>query len=136
NDNGIPPDAVAGDHIFTGSVTLQVDNVNTYGWWTGSEDDPNAFLEDGSGFMVTGTATVYPETLLVDGDGGINEWKISLAGSFNGWNTASDDLSRDGTLWRIEYYLDAGPNFYKYAVMHQWNAAYGDGGVGAAGSDY
>ena len=136
NDNGIPPDAVTGDHIFTGSVTLQVDNVNTYGWWAGSEDDPNSFLEDGSGFMVTSAATVYPDTLLVDGDGGINEWMVSLAGSFNGWNTASDDLSRDGTLWRIEYYLDAGPNFYKYAVMHQWNAAYGDGGVGAAGSDY
>jgi hypothetical protein len=135
NDNGVGPDAVAGDTYFTGSVILSIDNTNTYNWWTGSEDDINSFLEDGVGFDVLSTDTVYADTLIVDGDGGINEWVIALAGDHNGWNN-TDDMTRNGTVWEKEVQLTAGTYAYKYAVMHQWSAAYGNGGVGGAGSNY
>ncbi|MEJ2536372.1 MAG: T9SS type A sorting domain-containing protein, partial [Calditrichia bacterium] len=135
-DDGVAPDAAAGDNIFTGSVVLAVDNTNTYNWWTGSENDVNSFLDDGTGFNVTSAATVYPDTLVVDGDGGINEWVIALAGSFNGWNNA-DDMVRGGMEWTKEVALEADSTYeYKYPVMHQWNAAYGSGGIGGAGSNY
>jgi hypothetical protein len=136
NDNGVAPDAAAGDNIFTGSVALNVDNTNSYSWWTGSEDDVNSFLENGVDFNVTGLNSVFTDTLIVDGDGGINEWVISLAGDFNGWNNASDDMTRNGTQWTIEIQLTAGTQEYKYTVMHQWDAAYGLGGIGGAGSNY
>ncbi len=135
-DNGVAPDVVAGDHIFTGSVILAVDNTNTYNWWTGSENDDNSFLDNGDGFLVTATAPVYADTLIVDGDNGINEWVISLPGSFNSWNNSATDLSRVGNQWSVVIPLNPGTHEYKYAVMHQWNAAYGSGGIGGAGSNY
>lgn len=135
NDNGIGADAVAGDTYFTGSVVLSIDNTHTYNWWTGSEDDINSFLEDGVGFDVLSANTVYADTLIVDGDGGINQWVIALAGDHNGWNN-TDDMTRNGTVWEKEVQLTAGTYEYKYAVMHQWSAAYGNGGVGGAGTNY
>jgi len=135
NDNGVAPDAVAGDTYFTGSVVLSIDNTNTYNWWTGSEDDINSFLEDGVGFDVLSTDTVYADTLIVDGDGGINEWVIALAGDHNGWNN-TDDMTRNGAVWEKAVQLTTGIHEYKYPVMHQWSAAYGNGGVGGAGTNY
>lgn len=135
NDNGVPPDAIAGDTYFTGSVVLSIDSTNTYNWWTGSEDDINSFLEDGVGFNVLSSNTVYADTLIVDGDGGINEWVIGLAGDHNGWNN-SDDMTRNGTVWEKTVQLTTGTHEYKFAVMHQWSAAYGDGGIGGAGANY
>ena len=135
-DDGVAPDAVAGDHIFTGLVNLEIDAVNTYLWWVGSENDDNSFLDDGAGFMVTSVDPVYPDTLVVDGDNGINEWVISLPGSFNGWNPSALDMTRQGTKWTAVVQLDPGTYEYKYAVMHQWRAAYGDGGVGGGIPNY
>lgn len=135
NDNGTGADAVAGDTYFTGSVQLAIDNVNTYHWWAGSENDLGSFLDDGNGFNVTGTVPVYPDTLILDGDGGINEWVVSLPGAFNNWNN-SDDMSRDSTVWSKVVHLTAGTYEYKYAVMHQWSAAYGNGGIGGAFPNY
>ncbi len=136
NDKGVAPDAVAGDHIFTGSVILAIDNTNTYQWWTGSENDANSFLENGVGLVILSSGTVTPDTLIVDGDGGINDWVISLAGDFNGWNNSANDMIRNGTVWSTTVALDTGYQEYKYTVMHQWNAAYGSGGVGGAGVNY
>ena len=135
-DDGVAPDAVAGDHIFTGLVNLEIDAVNTYHWWVGSENDDNSFLDDGVGFMVSSTDPVYPDTLVVDGDNGINEWVISLPGSFNGWNPSALDMTRQGTKWTAVVQLDPGTYEYKYAVMHQWRAAYGNGGVGGGIPNY
>jgi hypothetical protein len=45
-------------------------------------------------------------------------------------------MTRNGTEWSITMQLNAGTYEYKYAVMHQWNAAYGSGGIGGAGSNY
>jgi hypothetical protein len=134
-DDGSTPDAVAGDHIFTGFVNLAIDNTNTYRWWTGSENDINSFLDDGANFNVSEAMTLFPDTLVVDGDGGINQWVISLAGDFNGWTNS--DMRRNGTVWSIVYpFITAGTHEYKYTVMHQWNAAYGEGGIGSAGSNF
>ncbi|MFZ0391920.1 MAG: FlgD immunoglobulin-like domain containing protein [Calditrichia bacterium] len=135
NDSGAYPDAVAGDQIFSGAVNLAIDSINTYNWWTGSENDMNSFLDDGSAFTVTSANTVYPDTLLLDGDGGINEWVIALPGDFNGWNNA-DDMARNGTVWSKEMQLAAGVYEYKFAVMHQWSAAYGDGGIGGGAGNF
>ncbi|NIT57078.1 MAG: CHRD domain-containing protein, partial [Aliifodinibius sp.] len=41
-----------------------------------------------------------------------------------------------GTVWSKAVQLTAGTHEYKYAVMHQWNAAYGDGGVGGGFPNY
>ncbi|GAB4344031.1 MAG: hypothetical protein Kow0037_32470 [Calditrichia bacterium] len=135
-DDGIAPDASAGDGIFTGSIMLAIDSVNTYNWWVGSEDDLGSFLDDGVGGQVLDPGPHYTDTLIVDGDNGINEWVISLPGSFNNWNNA-DDMTRDSTKWVKTVQLDAGVTYkYKFAVMHQWRAAYGDGGIGGAGTDF
>lgn len=137
NDQGLGYDAVAGDSIFTGMVVLKVDSTNTYEWWAGSENDVNSYLDSGTSFSLLSPGSMfYADTLTLDGDNGINKWVISLAGSFNSWNNSSDDLTRSGTVWSIDMSLTPGTYEYKYAVMHQWNAAYGDGGVGGAGSNF
>ncbi len=126
-----------GDHIFTGTVSLQVDDVNNYSFWVGSENDVNSWLEDGTAFSVTSSQPVMTDTVVVDpSDAGYNNWVIGLAGDFNGWDNSADNLTRDGQLWSTTMNLTAGTYAYKYTVMHSWTAAYGQGGIGSAGGNY
>ncbi len=136
-NDGVWPDTSADDDIFTGYVMLYPD-TGYYWWWVGSENDYNSWLESGTGIMVDGTAdTVYAQTCYVDpSDQGYNLWVINATGSFNGWDPAVDNTFRIGTKWYALLDLAAGTYEYKYTVMHSWVAAYGDGGVGNAGSNY
>ena len=53
-DNGVAPDQVAGDGIFTGTVLLARDAAHTYQWAIYSEDygGEAAELQDGAGFQI------------------------------------------------------------------------------------
>ncbi|RKZ02033.1 MAG: hypothetical protein DRQ10_00990, partial [Candidatus Hydrothermota bacterium] len=146
-DDGVWPDEVAEDDIFSGVVYLNP-NINTsYWWWVGSEPfwspGGGAWLEDGPGITVQDytTDTLMTDPLVVDpSDQGFNEWVINLAGEQNGWDVTDDNLTRDGWVWSNYFYLDpavVGDTFeFKFAVMHSWAAAYGDGGIGGGYPNY
>ncbi len=137
-NDGVYPDTSANDDIFTGTVLLHVDSTNWYNYWIGSENDVNSWLEDGSGFQVLSSDTVWLPAVFVDpSDQGYNNWIIVLAGDFNGWDVTADNLTRTGTVWSGMFFFNAGDSTgYKYAVMHSWAAAYGQGGIGGAGQNY
>lgn len=137
-NDGVYPDTSATDDIFTGTVLLQIDSVNTYNYWIGSENDVNSWLEDGTGFQVLTPDTLWLPAVYVDpSDQGYNNWIIVLAGDFNGWDVTADNLTRNGTVWSGMFFFNAGDSTdYKYAVMHSWAAAYGQGGIGGAGQNY
>lgn len=135
-NDGIWPDTSATDDIFSAVLTLQ--GGSTYNWWVGSENDANSFLEDGPAINVDTLAVLYTQTCVVDpGDAGYNEWIITAAGdAINSWNNADDNLTRNGWKWAGDFNLPAGVMEFKFTVMHSWNAAYGNGGVGGGGSNY
>ncbi|MCF7801083.1 MAG: T9SS type A sorting domain-containing protein [Candidatus Marinimicrobia bacterium] len=128
------PDA---DGIFEGTVALVADGT-TYSWWVGSENDGNAWLEDGADITVSTTDPMESALTVVDpSDSGYNDWIISLTGDMNDWDNAADNLTRVGDTWTGAFPLTSGTAYgYKFTVMHSWTAAYGDGGIGGAGTDY
>ncbi len=146
-DDGVWPDEIAGDHIFTGVTYLNPNPHTQYYWWIGSEPfwapGGGAYLDDGTPFELTDYSidTLQTEVAVVDPSGqGFNEWVITLAGEQNNWNNSEDNLTRSGWVWSGYFNLDpaaVGDTFeFKFTVMHSWNAAYGDGGIGGGFPNY
>ena len=135
-NDGIWPDTSATDSVFTDSVSLYVDT--TYNWWVGSENDINSWLENGTPILTDTSTFNYSATCIVDpSDAGFNQWTIGVAGdSINGWNNAEDNLIHNGWEWSDNFTLPAGQMEFKFVVMHSWEAAYGDGGIGVGFPNY
>ncbi len=146
-DDGVWPDETAGDHIFSGVTYFNPNLTTSYYWWVGSEPfwspSGSAWLEDGTPFSIEGytSDTIVLDPVVVDpSNSGFNDWVIVLAGEQNGWNNADDNLTRNGWVWGGYFNLDTtvvGDTFeFKFAVMHSWEAAYGDGGIGGSYPNY
>ncbi len=135
-DNGVAPDQVAGDGIFTGSVMLARDLVNTYSWAIYSENygGEASRLQNGSDFTIPTLDPPTVPTLAVNPSGSDNNWVISV----NGDNGLVFDLVQNfnniAAKWGASAVLDSGTTYtFRFRVMHSTVASYGNGGVG--GSD-
>lgn len=135
-NDGIWPDTSALDSTFTGLAQLLVGT--TYQWWVGSENDINSWMENGTDVTPDSIGFINSQTCIVDpSDTGFNQWTIGAAGdAINSWNNADDNLTRNGWEWSGVFNLPAGQMAYKFVVMHSWEAAYGDGGIGGAGNNF
>ncbi|MCP4633438.1 MAG: T9SS type A sorting domain-containing protein [candidate division Zixibacteria bacterium] len=84
-DDGVAPDAVAGDGIYSGTVKLATDLVNTYGWAVYCENynDEASRLQYGTSFQITNPGT--PPTVPV--------LSVNPAGSQHNYTLTARDLS-------------------------------------------
>ncbi len=135
NDDGLEPDEVAADGIFTGAVLLVRNLIDTYHWAVYSEDygGENAYLDEGAGFQILDLTPPPVPTLVVNPSGFDNNWIISVEGD----NGLSLDLSRGinnrPTSWGASTPLVEDVTYtFRFYVMHSDAANYGIGGIGGA----
>ncbi len=138
-DDGAAPDETAEDGVFTGTVMLARDEVNTYGWAVYSENygGEGARLGDGADFDIPDLDPPDVPTLVVDPSGSDNNWIISVEGD----NDLSLDLvqgiDNTPTKWGAAIALDEGITYtFRFHVMHSDVASYGSGGIGGADLTY
>jgi len=132
-DNGVAPDQTAGDGIFTGSVMLARDEVNTYSWAIYSENygGEAARLDDGADFDIPNLNPPVVPTLAVNPSGFDNNWIFSVEGD----NGLSLDLmpgiNSRPEKWGAADSLETGVTYtFRFQVMHSDVASYGSGGLG------
>ncbi len=134
-DDGVAPDQVSGDGIFTASVLLARDNTHTYSWAIYSENygGENARLQYGSSFQIPNLIPPVVPTLAVNPSGSDNNWNISVLGD-NGlnFNLNRTDLNHP-TRWAAACSLTQGYTYtFRFRAMHSSVASYGVGGIGGA----
>ncbi len=137
-DDGVAPDEMAGDGIFTGVVLLATDLSHTYSWAVYSEDynDEASRLQDGADFDVSdpGTPPDVP-VLEVNPSGSEHNWTLTLFNTESGLSV--DMLPGYGGLPYVWYATVNVPPGYETThclvkAMHSEVSTYGDGGVGGS----
>ncbi len=133
-DDGVAPDEVAGDGIFTGSILLATDTINTYNWAVYCENynDDASRLQYGENFNITDPGT--PPTVPV--------LNMNPSGSEHNFTLTAEDISGqefdltpgyngEPNMWSATAYMPAGYTFnYRIKVMRTDDVAYGEGGIG------
>lgn len=135
-DDGVAPDETAGDHIWT----VLVEDIPNGTWeWGAIEDDGSQWgiwLIEGDNLLVTidGEGNVSGQTEYFIDPGSVQEvtvtfqldasllenvGEITIAGDFNGWETAEDVMIYDEAegLWLIDVVMPVGSQInqeYKY----------------------
>jgi subtilisin family serine protease len=134
-DDGVAPDEVQGDGVFTGSVMLATDLNNTYEWAVYSENynDHDSRLQYGASFDITspGNPPTVP-TLVVNPSGNENNWTITLHDTNTGVEfDLTPGYNNQPYIWYGTVYIPGGLSAdYIVKVMHSDVAGYGQGGVG------
>ena len=132
-DNGIAPDQVAEDGIFTGNAMLARDLVHTYAWAVYSENygGDAARLQNGADFQILDLNPPVVPTLAVNPSGSDNNWVVTAFGD-NGLNLdLAQGINNDPFLWGAATPLDSGIVYtFRLRVMHSTVASYGIGGIG------
>jgi RHS repeat-associated protein len=49
-----------------------------------------------------------------------NASSVSVAGSFNGWNSSTDSLVKNGDVWTLQVDLGQGDHYYKFVIDGNW----------------
>jgi subtilisin family serine protease len=132
-DNGVSPDQTAGDGIFTGTVMLARDLVNTYNWAIYSENynDQASRLQYGSGFQILNLTPPAVPTLAVNPSGSDNNWVITAFGDHGVNLDLTQNINNEPYEWGAAMALDSAVVYtFKFRVMHSTVASYGIGGVG------
>jgi subtilisin family serine protease len=138
-DNGIYPDQVANDGVFTGATLLARDFVHAFQWAIYSEQygGEASRLQSGTDFQVLTFSSPTIPVLEVNPSGNYNDWIITLTGD-HGLN---QDLTRGvngrEARWGATITLDSGITYtFNFSVMHSTIAGYGSGGVGGPSLHY
>jgi hypothetical protein len=139
-DDGVAPDLVANDGIFTGAVMLARDMVHTYSWAIYSENygGEAARLQSGANFQIHSLTPPTVTTLAVNPSGSDNNWDIA---AFCSSPAIFLDLVRGvnnrPTKWGAAESLTVGVTYsFRFRVMHSTVASYGVGGIGGANITY
>ncbi|MCP4632080.1 MAG: S8 family serine peptidase [candidate division Zixibacteria bacterium] len=139
-DDGVRPDEIAGDGVFTGSMKLATDLDNTYSWAVYAENygGESSILQNGDDFDITDPAD--PPT--------VSTVRVNPTGSENNWTLSVEDISGlefdltpgyDGNpdVWSGSISIPGGyTSQYHVKVMRSDNIFYGDGGIGGARIDF
>ncbi|MBD3169965.1 MAG: S8 family serine peptidase [candidate division Zixibacteria bacterium] len=140
-DDGVAPDEVEGDGIFTGSNKLATDLDHTYEWALFCEEhieDNSAFMQFGASFTITdpGNPPDIP-ILQVNPSGSDPNWGISARGT-NGINIdLVGGVNSDPYKWGAAIELTEGETYrFILRVMHSDQPHYGVGGVGGDSIEY
>ena len=136
-DNGVAPDQIAGDGVFTGSMMLATDLVNTYSWAVYSENynGEASRLQNGADFNIVnpGNPPTVP-TLSVNPSGSENNWTMTVYELNSGASLElAPNYNNQAHIWYGSVVLPGGyAGQYVIRVMHSTVAWYGQGGVGGA----
>jgi hypothetical protein len=132
-DDGVYPDEISGDGVFTGSVLLATDLAHDYSWCVFSENyTEEAVLHHGADFSILNPANPPAVPVLaVNPSGSENDWTLTVEGD----NTLAAELSpgynNTDYLWSGDATMNAGTTYhFRIFPMHSDSAAYGSGGVG------
>ncbi len=139
SDNGVAPDNVAGDGIYTGAVMLARDTQNTYSWAIYSENygGENANLDGGASFQIPDLNPPTVPTLVVNPSGSDNNWVISAVGDHGLSLDLMQGIDNRPTKWGAAAALTGGTTYtFRFNVMHSTVASYGSGGIGGADIQY
>lgn len=138
-DDGVAPDEVAEDGVFTGTVMLARDEVNTYGWAVYSENygGEGARLDAGADFDIPDLNPPDVPVLVVNPSGSDNNWIISVEGD-NGLSLdLMQGIDNTPTKWGAATALSEGVTYtFRFHVMHSDVASYGSGGIGGPDLTY
>ncbi|MCP4634822.1 MAG: T9SS type A sorting domain-containing protein [candidate division Zixibacteria bacterium] len=133
-DDGVAPDQIAGDGIFTGSVKLATDASNTYSWAICSENynGTASLIQNGADFDITDPGN--PPTIPV--------LSVNPTGSEHNWTMTAEDISGyqfdlspgymgSDQIWFVNLYMYAGYTYqYRILAMRSTDLVYGVNGVG------
>ena len=133
-DDGVAPDQIAGDGVFSGSILLAADLVNAYGWAVFSENyGGNAgALQLGSSFQITnpGVPPTVP-VLVVNPSGSEHNWTLTLSDISGNEIDFSPGYYGQPNVWYVTIPIPAGYTLQFYVkAMHSNVSTYGEGGLG------
>ncbi|MBD3233559.1 MAG: S8 family serine peptidase [candidate division Zixibacteria bacterium] len=134
-DDGVAPDEIEGDGIFTGSILLATDLNNTYSWAVYSENynDHESRLQYGADFDITnpGNPPDVP-VLAVNPSGNENNWTLTAYETGSGLEgDLMPGYNGEPHIWYASTFMPGGLEVnYIIKVMHSEAASYGEGGVG------
>jgi subtilisin family serine protease len=133
-DDGMAPDTIAGDGIFTGVAYLARDLAHTFSWAIYAENygGDGSRLQHGTDFQVLDYSAVIVPTLSVNPSGNDHNWNISVYG--NG-GALQIELLRGcngiSAKWCGAAWLNNGQTYtFTFRPMHSTMANWGVGGVG------
>jgi hypothetical protein len=133
-DDGVAPDEVAGDGIFTGAVLVARDSVHTYDWAVYAEDynDDASRLQNGAGFTVLDpTNPPQVATLQVNPTGSEHNFTLTCEESHGFGFDLTPGFNGQPHIWYGTVYIPAGISIdYTVKVMRTDDVYYGDGGIG------
>ena len=139
-DDGIAPDPIARDGIFTGNAMLHPSSLHNFSWAVYSENygGESARLQNGADFQFSNYTPPEVPTLAVNPSGSDNNWTVSVYG--NGGALALDlvrGIDGNPTIWGCAVRLDSGIVYtLRFRVMHSPIASYGAGGIGGSNIIY
>ncbi len=133
-DDGVAPDQIAGDGVFTGSILLAADVQNTYSWAIYSENyvGEDAKLQDGADFQILSPddPPVVP-ILEVNPSGNENNWTLTFSDISGNEVDLIPGYGGDPTIWYKNIFIPQDYTIqFHIKVMHSDAAAYGQGGPG------
>ncbi len=133
-DDGIAPDQIEGDGIFTGSILLATDPDHTYDWAVYAENynDEASRLQDGEGFIIEnpGSPPTVP-VLSVNPTGNEHDWTLTVEDISGAEVDMAPGYNGNPETWYVTVNLPGNyTSRFRIKAMRTDDVYYGVGGIG------
>ena len=135
-DDGVDPDDVAGDGVYSAEIPLAKDTEYSYSWNVYTENYgvngiEDALLASGSDFNIYSYDPVTVPELAPNPSGSSNEFVFSFVSDQEQSFELSANYNDIAYMWGAQITLTGGITYnFKFDVMNDYQVSYGSGGVG------